>query len=152
MAPPAASEETSGPGPAASVEAPSTRTAMSSSSSISLRISSPLLALADDFLAGDVLVAGDVELAPEQAEQRLRLGGLFLELHLAHVDPVLEFLRLDHVEHDERCPPSAARGSPHRRARSRPPALVDDDQELAAVTGLEERRFFMRAHGRMLPR
>ncbi len=39
---PAASEATSGPGPAGSVEAPSTRMAMSSSSSMSLRISSPL--------------------------------------------------------------------------------------------------------------
>src|SRR5581483_11245131 len=40
---PAASEETSGPGPAASLEAPSTSTAMSSSSSICLRISSTFL-------------------------------------------------------------------------------------------------------------
>ena len=95
---------------------------------------------------------GEIELAPEQAKEGLGLGGLLLHLLLAHVDPVLELLGHDHIEHHDRARGAldAARGIVERAFDLL--ALVDDEQELAEVARFERAALLFDVHARMLPR
>ncbi len=96
---PLASVVTSGPGPAGSFEAPSTRTPISWSSSTTFKNLGGLVALAHDLLGLEMLEAHGLDLAAEQAEHGARLVVPLLARDLLDAEPMLELdPGLDHVK------------------------------------------------------
>src|SRR6185436_13583440 len=94
-------------------------------------------AFANDFLGLDILEARQRQLPPEKTEKRFGLRRFLFQLNLAHTSPILKFARLDHIKHDDR---SGRTQHAARRVIERAfdfLALVDDDQELAAVAFFE---------------
>ena len=132
--PPPTRVVTSGPGPEGSLEAPSTKTPISVSSSISLVISSCFHPLTHELLRLDILEAHGLQFPPEQAEHGARLVEPFLARDLLDTEKMGNVgVGLDHIE--ERELPlgaeRAARGEGERAFAFR--RLVDYDEKFALV-------------------
>ena len=129
---PAASDETSGPGPDGSVEAPRMRMPKSRSSSISFTISSAFCP-SRMISSGTISKPQVLSLRALQPEHGAGLVVLLLAERLLDAKPMAHLRGLDHEQ--KRQPPARAPGAARRIIKSRLAlrALVHDHQELALV-------------------